>query len=333
MKVGRLLDHPTTDADGDYGRRALELVFEQSPVPIELVEVDARGSVDGVLAGARALADEGCVLLLGPSVTDFAVPLVPVLGELQVPAINWCGSALARGAWAFQLKVGSLPDEAGYLTQLLAMRRQRAVALVRDRGPIGEEYAAFVRPGLGALGIDVVADVALASPAAAATAPASLRPARPECVVYLGLGPTGVALHHALRAAGWDVPLIGNVGLGVAPSPDLEGVVFTDVVDDDNPVLRRFVARYAERHGTRPIPLGLGAAHDLAATAVAVLAALPAATPASVRHGLESLRGLPAALGAPGTTIGFAPFDRDGYKGPLILYREVRDGRAVRHRP
>src|SRR5262249_57082926 len=83
-----------------------------------------------------------------------------------------------------------------------------------------------------------------------------------------------------------------------------------------------------------PLPLlGLAAAHDLATTALEALRHAPALTPAGVRSGLERLRGIPAAAGAPGTTIGFGPFDRDGYKGPLIVYREIRDGRAVMHRP
>ena len=75
--------------------------------------------------------------------------------------------------------------------------------------------------------------------------------------------------------------------------------------------------------------LGLAAAHDLATTAAEALRRAPTLTPAGVRLGLESLRGLPAAAGAAGTTIGFAPWDRDGYKGPLIVYRQIRDGRAV----
>src|SRR5262249_21143049 len=78
---------------------------------------------------------------------------------------------------------------------------------------------------------------------------------------------------------------------------------------------------------------GLAAAHDLATTSLEALRHALALTPAGVRSGLEGLRGIPAAAGAPGTTIGFGPFDRDGYKGPLIVYREIRDGRAVMHRP
>jgi branched-chain amino acid transport system substrate-binding protein len=129
------------------------------------------------------------------------------------------------------------------------------------------------------------------------------------------------------------VPVIGNIGLGVFPSPDLEGVVFTDVIDETNPVLARFARRYEERHGDRPLLLGLAAAHDLAVTTIEALRRAPAVTSEGLRAGLEAIRGLPAAVGAPGTTIGFAPWDRDGYKGPLIVYREIRDGRAVAHRP
>src|SRR4029077_246454 len=94
-----------------------------------------------------------------------------------------------------------------------------------------------------------------------------------------------------------------------------------------------FARRWRARFADPPVLLGLAAAHDLATTALEALRLAPALTPGGVRTGLERLRGLPAAVGAAGTTIGFAPWDRDGYKGPLIVYREVRDGRALLHRP
>jgi branched-chain amino acid transport system substrate-binding protein len=339
MKIGRLLDHPTKQGSLDYGRLALDLVFDElngaggiAGERVSIVEFDGVGSQERVAAGARALAQQGCLLILGPSVTDFAVPLIPVLDEIRVPSINWAGSALARGAFGFQLKVGSLPDEAGYLTQLLAARGHRRVAVVRDRGPIGDEYFAFLRPGFESLGAAIAVDLVLAGEGDVAATIAPLSAADASCVLYLGFGTTGMALCRALRAAGVALPLIGNIGIGVFPSSDLDGVVFTDVVDETNPVLQAFAKRYAARHGEAPSLLGLAAAHDLATTAVAALRAAPELTPPGVRAGLESLRGIPAAIGAPGTTIGFAPWDRDGYKGPLVVLREIRDGRAVRHR-
>jgi branched-chain amino acid transport system substrate-binding protein len=336
VKIGRLLDHPTTAGALDYGRAALDLIFDEINAgggiggqPITVVEADAVGSVERVIAGARRLAAEGCVLILGPSVTDFAVPLIPVLDEIQVPAINWSGSGLARGAWGFQLKVGSLPDEAGHLTRLIATRGHRTIALVRDAGPIGDEYARYLRGGLESVGVAVPVDLEIRGAADAARCVDALGLPGPACVVYLGLGPAGVALCRELRARGVQVPVIGNIGLGVFPEPALEGAIFTDVVDEANPVLQRFAQRWKARFAEPPMLLGLVAAHDLAATAAEALRYAPALTPTGVRLGLEGLRGLPAAAGAPGTTIGFAPWDRDGYKGPLIVCRQIRDGRAV----
>ncbi len=339
VKIGRLLDHPTTTGRMDYGRAGIDLIVDAANEAggiaghrITIVEADVVGSVERVIAGARRLAADGCVLLLGPSVTDFAVPVIPVLDEVRVPAINWSGSGLARGAWGFQLKVGSLPDEAGCLTRLIGARGHRAVAMAHDRGPIGEEYAAYLRPGLESLGVEVAADLEIAGAADAGRCVDVLRSCEPPCVVYLGLGPAGVALCRAMRARAWSVPTIGNIGLGVFPEPALEGAVFTDVVDETNPVLQRFARRWQERLGPPPLLLGLAAAHDLATTALEALRLAPALTPAGVRAGLERLRGVPAAAGAAGTSIGFAPWDRDGYKGPLVVYREIRDGTAVLHR-
>jgi branched-chain amino acid transport system substrate-binding protein len=338
-KIGRLIDHPTTAGHMDYGRAAIDLVVDGvndsggvAGQPISIVEADAVGSVERVIAGARRLAAEGCVLILGPSVTDFAVPLIGVLDDIQVPAINWAGSGLARGAWGFQLKIGSLPDEAGCLTRLIAARGHREIALVRDRGPIGDEYAGFLRPGLDSLGVTVAADLEMADPADGGRCVDELQRCDPPCIVYLGLGPSGVSLCRAMRARAWSAQVVGNIGLGVFPEPALEGVIFTDVVDEGNPILQRFVRQWHARFGTPPLLLGLAAAHDLAMTAVEALRHAPTLTPAGVRLGLERLRGLPAAAGAAGTTIGFAPWDRDGYKGPLLVYREIRGGHAVMHR-
>jgi len=235
------------------------------------------------------------VLLSGSSVSltlssclKVAVPLVSVLDEIRVPAINWSGSGLARGAWGFQLKVGSLPDEAGYLVRLVEGRGLRENALVRDRGPIGDEYAAFLRGGLDSLDVCIVVDVQIEDGADAGRCMDLLHMQEPPCVVYLGLGPNGVALCRAMHACGWRVPVIGNIGIGVFPEAALEGVVFTDVVDDTNPVLRRFARRWHARFAVSLPLLGLAAAHDLATTALEALRHAPALTPAGVRTRLPS---------------------------------------------
>src|SRR5262249_53835156 len=190
LKIGRLLDHPTTAGTLDYGRAAIELVLDEvngsggvGGQPITMVDADGVGSVERVIAGARALAAEGCLAILGPSGSGFAVPKTPGRAGIRAATANWTGSGLARGAWGFQRKIGSLPDEAGSLTRLIAARRDRGVAVVRDRGPIGDEYAAFLRAGLDSLGVAVAADLAMADAVAATACVGALpRPAPTRAV-------------------------------------------------------------------------------------------------------------------------------------------------------
>lgn len=62
MRIGRLIDHPTMAAGIDYGRRAIDLVLDVVNAAggitgrtLELVEVDAAGSVERVCDGRVAL--------------------------------------------------------------------------------------------------------------------------------------------------------------------------------------------------------------------------------------------------------------------------------------
>ena len=128
------------------------------------------------------------------------------------------------------------------------------------------------------------------------------------------------------------MPVIGNIGIGVFPEPALEGVVFTDVIDEANPVLQRFARQWRARFAEPPLLLGLAAAHDLATTALEALRLAPALTAAGVRSGLERLRGLPAAVGAAGNHHRLRAVGSRRVQGPAD--RLPRDpGRARRHAP
>jgi hypothetical protein len=54
---------------------------------------------------------------------------------------------------------------------------------------------------------------------------------------------------------------------------------------------------------------------------------MPIATPDGLRRGLETIRRLPAANGAPGTIVTFGPEDHRGYKGAdYLIIRRARGG-------
>ena len=89
----------------------------------------------------------------------------------------------------------------------------------------------------------------------------------------------------------------------------------------------RFMAASMSRHSAAG-PLGV-AAYDMGRLLGEAIARADHLTRSGLRHGLESVKRLPAASGHPGTTMGFGPWDHAALKGPFLVLREWRDGHTV----
>jgi len=90
-----------------------------------------------------------------------------------------------------------------------------------------------------------------------------------------------------------------------------------------------FLTRYSRRFGGAP-PVCCYPAHmyDMGRAIAEGIALARPVSPEGLRRGLERVRMLPATMGAPGTVIGFGPYDHRGYKGSdYLVLRTVRDGR------
>ena len=100
-----------------------------------------------------------------------------------------------------------------------------------------------------------------------------------------------------------------------------------DLPHEGNPVFLGFLERYVKRFGG-PRPLGCYPAHmyDIGRALAEGIAAARPVNPKGVKAGLETVRMLPATMGAPGTVIGFAPYDHRGYKGEYLVLRGYRNG-------
>ncbi len=103
VKIGRLLDHPTTAGTLDYGRAGIDLILD--PVnaaggvagqPISIVEADAVGSIERVLGERvvrRALED-----------FDYSVPASPssLRVRASAPAFQRESAGFFRGTLPFR---------------------------------------------------------------------------------------------------------------------------------------------------------------------------------------------------------------------------------------
>jgi branched-chain amino acid transport system substrate-binding protein len=155
-----------------------------------------------------------------------------------------------------------------------------------------------------------------------------------DALVYLGLGLAGTAVARARRDARWDVPTAMNTaGLhGYEPeyAREIDGWVYVDMLDDDNPVLAALYDRLdaGVAHGVIP-----AIRYDLGLLIAEGLARAPELTASGVRDGLELVKLVPSAEGRAGTTLGFGHWDRGALHGEYLVLRQWRDATSVQVGP
>lgn len=336
--LGVLYDFPQADG-GALFEDALRLGLEQArrrfDRPVELLAAHARGLPSGtahdVARGFEQLADAGVLAVLGPSISDNALVVLPLTDKRMLPCINYSGGERTRGEWMFHYQVGSLQEEPVVLADHLARRQLTTVAVAHDHSVVGHSYAEAFAQACEARDVDVLVDAAV-SPLAEDLSPVvrRFRAAAPECLCYLGLGVAARALAVSLAAEGWDVPVVANSSLmfGYARKDwrqDWEGWTYVDTVSDANPA-RQALAERSPRTAAGPIGV---AAYDMGRLVGDALERVAHLTPDGVRLALESVKAIPAASGHPGSVMGFGPWDHGALKGPYLVLRAWRDGKTV----
>jgi len=339
LRVGILRDHP--GAGGEAFARALRLGIDdvrasRGTVPaVELVEEQAdglpRGSARAVEEAFARLAERDVVAVVGPAITDDGLLVRDLADAAHLACINWTGSEETRGAWSFQYQVGSLEEEPGFLALHLAEHEVRRVALADDRSVVGRRYADFFLAAARRSGIEVRRHAHAPEDADFAAVASGLRAAGGD-LVFLGLWWAARALAEAIAASGWRPRVFANSALmyGHAQAEwrrAWEGWTYVDAYSDANPVLRAVRDRLGA--GSPAAPVTAGAAYDMGRLVGEALASAPAPTREGIRDGLERVKLVPAALGAPGTTMGFGRWDRAALKGAYLVLRTWRDGASV----
>lgn len=344
--IGVLVDLPDypglSDAFPDMIRFALAEARARGIVEreIEVVhrEVKATPWTDArpLIAAYRSLvADEGVLAVAGPMTSDNCLPLLPETRRMRMPTVTICGSLQWRGRFAFSLANGGLADEPAIMAAWLSGEGHRRVAVVRETTHVGEEYAGFFRMACRERGIAICAEApvyAVASQAELTELLLRCKDAKPDALVYLGIGALNQVFRAALEHAEWDPPRIQTTAfVSAAYSKDraerLEGWVGVDQYDERNQVFAAVLDRFEQAYGYRPANSGASCGYDIGHVIALAIGRMRLATPQSVAEALETIRRLPACTGGPGTTITFGPGDHRGFKGPdFLVLRSARDG-------
>jgi ABC-type branched-subunit amino acid transport system substrate-binding protein len=340
VRIGFLYDFPQGDG-GTAMETAFRLGFEEVAASdrvdreVELVANHARGLPAGtehdVVTAFRELESSGCVLVVGPSISDNGLITAPLFDAFGLPSINYTGGERTRGVFGFHYQVGSLEEEPAVLAARLAQRGLTRPAIVHDQSPVGKRYADCFDDARGALGLEAAGSTAISAMAENLSGPiAQLRDLGPDSLVYLGLGMSSRAVALALQSLSWDVPVVANSALmfGYA-RPDwrdgYRGWEYLDAIADDN-VMR---ARLREQNAAIAAGPVSCAMYDIGRLVGEALARAEHLTRDGLREALERVKQLPATCGREGTTMSFGVWDHAALKGEYLVLREWRDGKTV----
>jgi ABC-type branched-subunit amino acid transport system substrate-binding protein len=341
IKVGVLFDFEFPPAPDEWNFErdffdSIQLVFDDAhdervlDRPIEVVFRSGdglpRGSVKAAIDATRELVDEGCLVIIGPMVSENAIPIREYLErDGRTPAISWCGSDDWLGEWCFGLSSGSLPDEPYVLANVVAHAGHRRVGVLVEESLIGEQYLGFFRRAAKVEGLTIVVEERIFTTEHDLSTTASrLAAAEPDALVSLGFGFGVVRLNDALARLGWSPPrYTGTAWQDAFISRSVReaylGWVGLDLFDEENPLATRFLDRFEQRYARRPPYYTPGISRDFATVVVQALADAKPLSPRGVCEALERVKMLPAASGAPGTRISYGKWTRRGWMGPSYL--------------
>ncbi|MBL7491153.1 ABC transporter substrate-binding protein [Frankia sp. AgB1.9] len=306
--------------------------------PVEIITADARGlpreNYLKVRRGYQKLVDDGCVVVLGPMISDNSLNLMDTVNRTGVACLGWTGSVKFAGDYCFTVANGDIPTESVMGANWCAQQGHTKVGFFWEKGSSGDHYSEYFRTAAQNVGVEIIKEVSLGpNPRGLQEHLETMRAQGAEAIVYMGYGYSTFHFAAAFKALDWDPPrFMGTAFMFYSNSnawaEGLEGWHGVDQLGEDgaNPNYEAMVRRFEARFGrvTRNVVVALG--YDTARAAIHGIANAAIATPEQVRLGLEKIKWMPCTNGGPGAYLTFAPYDHRGYKGDFLTIRELRGG-------
>jgi len=305
--------------------------------PVSIITCDARGlpreNYRKVIEGYQWLVEQGCVVVLGPMISDNCLVLQPHADEIGVPVIGWTGAHRFASSSCFTVANGDIPTEGVMCANWLYQQGLEKVGLFWEAGSSGRDYADFFRETALRLGLVATREVMLEpNPRNLAEHLGEMRAMGTEGIYYGGYGYSTFHFAEAFRALDWDPPRVMGAAFmfysnSNAWAEGLEGWHGVDQLGEDgaNPNYEAMAKRFEARFGRKTKNVVVALAYDTARAAIHGIANASIPTPSHVRDGMERIRWMPATNGGPSCYIQFGPGDHKGYKGDFLTIRELRD--------
>jgi ABC-type branched-subunit amino acid transport system substrate-binding protein len=306
--------------------------------PVQLVIADARGlpreNYKKVVDGYRWLVDQGCVVVLGPMISDNSLLLQDTINDLKVACLGWTGAHKFASEYCFTVANGDIPTEGAMCAHWLYQRGLRKVGLFWEAGSSGRDYADYFRDTAIQLGLTVTREVKLEpNPRGLKDELALMRELGTDGLYYGGYGYASYHFGPALRELAWDPPRVMGTAFMFYSNTNtwgggIEGWHGIDQLGEDgaNPNYNAMIRRFEKRFGRQTRNVVVALSYDTARAAMLGIANSSMPAPKQVKEGLERIRWMPCTNGGPATYLQFGPGDHKGYKGDFLVFRELRDG-------
>ncbi|MEB3070273.1 ABC transporter substrate-binding protein [[Mycobacterium] vasticus] len=347
LRVGLVQDwalglQPTQDYY-DAVRLGLDEAVEdgllERPVELEIKEAWGlpNGTAHDVHQAWRELVDSGVLAVIGPSMSEDSVSLRDTIETLKVPTLTLSATFGFGGEYCFQTPNGTFADETQVGVDYLRHIGVSSMGLVYDMNFIGEEYGRSALHAARRRKLTVSSSQMVPSFATHDMLVDSLgkiRHSGAEALMYVGVGALHLQLASALAELDWNPPkvtgtsFIGSIE-GFERKQDFEGWVGVEQFDERNPVFVKLMDSFERRFGRRPAHGYTAVGYDQGRLLAEGLANAKPTSPSGVKAGLEMVRMLPAAAGAPGTVMSLAPYDHRAYKGDYFVLRTIKNGENV----
>lgn len=328
-------------ADGTSARNGAELAVEQANAEggidgrqIELVVYDDQAEPkQAVPIATKLIEQDGVKVAVSGS---YSAPTRAAAGVFQEAGIPYLSAYAVHpditraGDYVFRTSfVGEVQGRAGAKLIGEDLGKSRVV-LITLNNDFGKSLAAGFKEAADRYGIEIAAEYEYAiQDRQFGPIVARVKADQPDAIYATGYFFTAGPLVSQLRAAGVDVPVIGQEGYDSAKfmeiaGPAAEGVIITTSLDRDSdaPEARTFIEQFEEKAG---FPADMVAASAHTATTVAIEAMRQAGTedPAAIRDAI-------AATDLEAST-GRISFNQLGEVQKDVQVQVVRDGAFHRH--
>ena len=306
--------------------------------PIELVTVDCRSLPRENYLKARKgylkLVEEGCVVVLGPAISDNSVNIRDLVNETKVACIGWTGTVRFDGEYCFTVGNGDIPTESVMGANWCKQNGYEKVGFFWELGSSGTDYRDWFLREATNVGLEIVDTVPLSpNPVGMQDSLSRMKDRGAQAIVYMGYGYSTFHFKRAFDALAWDPPrFMGTAFMFYSNTNEwaqgIEGWHGVDQLGEDgtNPNYEAMLRRYQARFGRTAKNVVVALAYDSARAAIHGIANATIAIPTEVKKGLETIKWMPCTNGGPATYVTFAPHDHRGYKGDFLTIRHLRNG-------